>query len=120
MIPANHPIVRAMAEEIARETYRAVTIAMDRTDPDGWDGLGASHRTGDVAGYIALLCDLTRPASRDAWVRWGIAWEGAQTLRAPASPANDHRQDTTLYRWHMLRDNPEALTAAVCAALETM
>lgn len=55
-----HPATAEMAERMAID----VSIAAD----------GASmHRL--RAAFIDLLSDLTRPESRDAWVRWLVAWD---------------------------------------------
>lgn len=117
MIPAHHPTVRAAAAVRAAEAL-AVSPWSEGVE-SLWDDLTPESQDKAVDHHVALLVDLTRPDSRDAWVRWGIAWESAQTLRAVASPANDHRQDTLLWRWHSLRDNPSALATAVRSALET-
>lgn len=90
MIDPKHPVVRAMAEETAAESChhiaRILNVAVPPVDPDA------------VRILAAMLVDLSLPAARDRWVRWGIAHHPALT-------------------WAALRDDPEALEAAVNAAL---
>ena len=93
MIDPNHPTVRAMAEEMAGESCghisRILGGEVPPIEPDA------------VRILAAMLVDPSLPATRDRWVRWGIA--------------NTVRRD-----WHALRDDPAALESAVSAALVTL
>ncbi len=119
-IPATHPVVRAMALEAAEE----VQTLYRRNDPTRRsvasglaDGSDVAREV--VAAHVALLTALTPPASRDAWTRWlrnrslRAAQESGEAFTDPSIVSGIFR-DTD-----RLRDNPEALAAAVCAALET-
>lgn len=103
-IPATHPVVRAMAQELAVEAHN---LFGRRTWGvlDGWDELEDEAQETLIGVHSDLLTDLTRPASRDAWVRW---LQSVPTV------------DIGGFGLNLRRDNPEALAAAVCAALETM
>lgn len=108
MIRPDHPVVRAMAEEAAREAHSAwegAIRAMGGTKFLIEETLATRAMLGvdaETDAHAALLTDFTRPATRDAWVRWLSDW----------SP--------TAFVASTLRDNPTALEAAVSAALETM
>jgi hypothetical protein len=120
-IPLDHPVVREAAEVMAREF-----VLMQR------EVAGTSAFTStDVTVHARLLTDLSRPASRDWWVRWGATrdcaansseWcERVTDTTVPADVVrrwvdNDHRLIRDM--WLARRDNPTALTAAVLAALE--
>lgn len=118
----DHPVVRAAAEEMARDFYA--------TWPDGYTiNMSAIPET-----FARMICDFTRPATRDYWVRWGGARDGeerARHFRAIASTQTPPRgfeadpngearaRHLATLRWNDLRDNPEALSRAVVDALET-
>ncbi len=101
-IPATHPVVRAMAEELAAEHRSALVSASIALE--GGVSFSITMPRPLVEAQVSMLVDLTRPASRDAWVRWLAA----------------NQTDLGDYALNLRRDNPEALAAAVCAALETM
>ena len=91
----DHPIVRAAAEEMARDLQREWTT-------EHGDFMACLATLADP--FAVLLCNLSRPASRDWWVRWGS--------RLSVEPVN-----AAARRWHALRDDPDALAAAILAAL---
>lgn len=98
MIPASHPVVQALAEEIAREAL-AVVLGNDGTGTL-WDDLTSRSQARVIDHHAALLVDVRRRASRDAWVQWlAVNWV--------VSPST-------------LRHDPANLAATVRAALETM
>lgn len=98
----NHPRVQKAAEGVINE--------LSSINRDGWSYA--------VEEMCFLLCDLTRPDSRDWWVRQGIDMEGdLLTMRERPSPANDLRQNTLHERWGALRDDPPALEKAIRAVL---
>jgi hypothetical protein len=98
-IPLNHPVVRDAAEVMAQEF-----VLMQR------EVAGTSAFTStDVTVHARLLTDLSRPASRDWWVRW-LASRGDDVFARTGGRAGA--------RWGDLRDNATALTSAVMAALE--
>ena len=84
-----HPATRKLAEEMARELFPLLSEPVRH--------LADSLRL--------LLSDLERPASRDAWVRWGI--ENDESWSSPESAEAF---------WLDLRDNPAALLAAILEA----
>jgi hypothetical protein len=66
----------SIAREIASKTARDYYVAEGGlpVDWDAWiDGKGRKWRE---EAHLSLLCDLSRPASRDAWVRALIAYLG--------------------------------------------
>lgn len=147
MIPATHPVVRAMAEEAAREAHSAwegAIRAMGGTKFLIEETLATRAMLGvdaETDAHAALLTDFDRRATRDAWVRWGVAhqtaaydaMENERWRLACADKGSDltdvlgdarvrwRAADHHAIRrnWSALRDNPAALEAAVCAALET-
>lgn len=115
--------LRKVAEEMAREM---------------WDPPSEM----EVARCKALLRDLTIDATRDRWVRWGIerdtaAYEAEADVKWARVVAGGYSEDVMAVlsegwerakaadrrvlheQWYSLRDNPEALRAAILAALET-
>ncbi len=74
-----NPVILAMAEEIARETYEAMRgLPPERghLPMATWATLrGGRYTDIRIEAQAALLCDLSRPAIRDRWVRWLIADE---------------------------------------------
>ncbi len=92
-----------------------------------------NNRAFGFAGDFMARCDDgptaddDRPASRDAWVRWGSERDLARVRASlPAGlltnldrgdAFNKGARPECFARWSALRDNPEALTVAVCAAL---
>jgi len=114
-IPTTHPVVRAMAEELARDffaTLEPVVVGdatLDAPAPAEWF----------IAAHVHFLTDMRRPATRDIWIRWGRKF--ALDAVMSGDPVRIVRDGPSVARWgEQVRDNPEALTAAVCAALETM
>lgn len=107
MIPANHPVVRVLAEKAAC---------------DQWNALSDRCRTvltlaEIVEAQLQLLTDMYYPATRDMWIRWGRKRAFNAVLNSTYNVSIDGRQTT----WNdAIRDNPDALEAAVCAALETL
>lgn len=128
-LPLDFAPLREGAEGMAREWYAV---------PD-WPGIGDAgasltlwndidaDRRAQVVGHVArLLSDLTIDASRDRWVRWGIERDVALELARHPDVDDPVRalMRTNLTRnfgrrWSALRDDPEALRAAILAALET-
>lgn len=99
------PGVREAAEEMACEAYEAMRAAGDMLPPWGWRQQGVDQdRWARV--HLTLLCDLTRPASRDWWARW-LAERVFLKLEATAPrwercrDANDRRQ----YEWALSADD---------------
>lgn len=115
------------AERLARE-YRIAharlewgrrTKAHPRPMPDGW-ALDADED--ETAAHVALLTDLSRPASRDHWVRWGIErdialWDAdAHSLHeATRARARMALVDAVGRNWHALRDDADGLRLALLA-----
>lgn len=144
MIDPTHPTVRTMTLEAAEE----IQAIYRRNDPDrrsiasGLAG-GSDVANEVVAAHATLLVDFTRPATRDRWVRWGIAHDSMEIdTRLDIEDAHDRatlqinpdfttpeavdfqrsRRRTAMKRdaaskWHSMRDDPEAIEAAVSAAL---
>lgn len=105
MITADHPVVRAMALEMATEWANAMGYGPD------------AELIADADAFADLLCDMRRPVSRDAWVRW-LEDHPYPALIGPQERMSSREMDhAAAERAHALRDNPEALTAVVCAAL---
>jgi len=117
MIRPDHPVVRAMAEEAARESLAAVP--QDESARSLWADLSPRAAYRVVEHHTALLLDFTRPATCDAWIRWGRKFALDAVLSG--DPDRILRDGPSVARWgEHLRDNPAALEAAVSAALETM
>lgn len=135
----DHPIVLAAAEETAREIHAAIGEVMPDDEAGEcwceWEDEAADHRATRITTHARLLCDLTRPASRDWWVRWGAKEDGDRGVAAfiqavaeersrmsdawmPDPRGEDRARLHAANRWHALRDNPEALAAAILAALD--
>lgn len=105
MIRPDRPVVRAMAEEMAMEVRCAAN--------------GRAIGLLNVDAFATLLTDFTRPATRDVWIRWGRKFALDAVLSG--DPDRILRDGPSVVRWgEHLRDNSEALEAAVSAALETM
>ena len=72
----NIPAIRKLAEEQAREHHEALSAEINHRDlatqaptlPE-WGIMSPSWREYRINAAVALLCDLTRPASRDAVAR---------------------------------------------------
>ena len=109
-LPLDFPPLLAMAEEAAHEF--AAEAQFFNPDP---------------AAFARLLADLTRSASRDAWVRWGVEQSIALAeqlccdarpefrkmgLAALTAAKRDGGQASLWFKW---RDDPAALRAAVLA-----
>lgn len=92
-LPLDLGPLRVEAERLAKELHLAGMMRWGET----------AHATRDLLTerQAMLLRDLTRPASRDFWVRW------LEDGFSP-SPAVDYCPEDN-------RDNPEALRAAVLA-----
>lgn len=104
MIRPDHPVVRAMAEETAMEVRCAAN--------------GRAIGSLNVDAFATLLVDFDRPATRDAWIRWGRKFALDAVLSG--DPDRILRDGPSVIRWgEHLRNNPEALEATVCVALET-
>lgn len=88
------PELRAYAESEARDAYssmREVGImypydehGRHRADVDPWDQIPSGTRDWWVTARLTLLCDLTRPASRDAVARLVVAKLGGPEEGADA------------------------------------
>lgn len=145
-LPLDFAPLREGAEEMAREAWEAERAACYRTTPDHWvyrgdwgHGRGREFR---IEGCTRLLSDLTIDATRDRWVRWGIerdtaAYEAEADVKWARAVAGGYSEDVMAVlsdawerakmsdrrvlreQWYSLRDNPEALRAAILAALET-
>ena len=121
MIRPDHPVVRAMAEEAARTAFDALRAECARS-------LGTSAglvtwETGDTAKLhtdymVGLLLNFARPATRDAWTRW-IRNARLRAAQESGEAFADPGEVPAIFRdTDRLRDDPEALEAAVSAALE--
>jgi hypothetical protein len=75
---------------------------------------------GVEAGTPSRHYDLSTEQGRFSAVQWGITAEGEQTLRVPASPENDRRQNGIRQRWLGLFDKPEALRVACDSMIREM
>ena len=69
-----HPATAEMAERMARELSAAYDDANHQIPGRVW-GRRRQSRDRLVGMCASLLSDLDRPESRDAWVRWLIAWD---------------------------------------------
>lgn len=123
-------LLRGEAERLAREAHLAFADAADKMDEfpgfvASWGDTTEAYRQALVAAHLALLTDLSRPASRDALVRLCIAREQAAcSAEWEAKCAGTALPDHTLRRWiggdhrdialkwHALRDDLEALERA--------
>ena len=86
----DHPVVRAAAA--------AMTDELSSVNRDIWPFVA------DEFAY--MLCDFTRPATRDYWVRW-------------LSTPKNHPDRLMWGLAEKYRERPEALSRAVVDALET-
>lgn len=118
------PGVKEAAEEMAREAHN-LFARLTWSIEDGWGELDDDARTTLIRVHLTLLCDLTRPASRDWWARWLAERVGAKVgATAPEwVKSRRHRDLWTLRcsRWetwtfrHASPDPAEALAAACLA-----
>lgn len=90
-----HPACREMAEKMAAEWFALVHGCI----PEAWEEITDSRREVWTQAGIRLLSDLSRPASRDAWVRW--LGPGRRSFAAGHRLVDE------------LRDDPVALLAAI-------
>lgn len=104
---AKLPQVRALAEEMARELQSAHPW---RRKP--WQDEQPSMRAADTEAQLSLLCDLSRPASRDALARLGEAHDG----RWESIPGHD-RKEWVSRGWNHMRDDPSALAEELLVVL---
>lgn len=146
MIRPDHPAVRAMAEEMAREMHDSyatihrgyaawddlpdyeATLTADDPDYEGARVIGSPRRI-YVDAHVWLLTDFDRPATRDAWARW-LAQRRGLTVGSTAPSWCMVTEDGVRF-WELRTTNQRAafpvvtgdhiadLAAAVSAALET-
>jgi hypothetical protein len=117
---AEHPVVREAAEGMAREAYETARVIDHASYPwVTWEFFaGTREAKRYVEAHARLLTDLSRPASRDWWCRWGTAKSTARIRVAWGdTPMPLSEQDRARDEWLPLRDNPEALAALVLATL---
>lgn len=102
-------LVAPEAERLAQEHYAAAGGVKP------WDSLTPDQREWWAQPHAALLANLERPESRDAWVRWGVRRD-TERIRARLGEEPDVLD---LYpvrsRWLALRDDALALRAALIA-----
>lgn len=126
------PELVALAEEEARESYSAMRDAgiatpydvhgRKRSEADPWDQLPTGTREWWISARMSLLCDLTRPASRDAVARLvanRLGWCADEVI---AACERDWPKLRALWRsaglpelprWEPQPPAPEALAAVV-------
>lgn len=112
-IPLNFPPLLVMAETAAKESHD-LFARLTWGDDDGWNLLDDPARTTLIRVQSTLLSDLERPASADAWVRWGIEqWEtNALKLDAARTDLGQVGQDAEDH-WGKRRDDPAKLLEAI-------
>lgn len=128
------PLIAPEAERLAREAFEALrSVALDQPGVSyhfaagpGWEGVPAKLRAMWTDACLATLCDLTKPASRDALVRLCIAREMEKWDAEMFHLTDDRRSrwhsthlDTVRAYWHALRDDPDALAPAALAVAAT-
>lgn len=139
-LPLDLAPLREGAEEMARDYWREVQAQVLTAAP--WAQTPAYGRDVQVGAYARLHSDLTRDDTRDRWVRWGIerdtaAYDAEADAKWSRVVAGGYSEDVMAVlsegwerakasdrrvireQWSNLRDNPEALRAAILAALET-
>lgn len=84
-----------------------------RGELDPWEACDARYTESLVRTHLALLTDLSRPESRDALVRWGIAREMEAWTWGSLRPLTN--PDAIARKWHARRDDPEGLERAARA-----
>lgn len=84
-LPLDFPPLREGAEEMAREYHAARCAVGGPLCPGPWEMLFPSEQANRTAAFARLLADLTRPASRDWWVRWLARHHGEKV--ATTAPA---------------------------------
>jgi hypothetical protein len=96
------PGVREAAEEISRERFEAwMSYKHGAFQAEGmWDNLDLDEHEELICIELRLLCDLSRPASRDWWVRW-LAEKVGLTVGATAPEWASH--DDPNGRWWRIR-----------------
>ena len=117
------PQVRELAEEMARERF-----LMEWRKYEGpvvpWDEAHKDCHTSRILNELLLLCDLSRPASRDALVRLGEKHDTRWVATGRRCPDGRHYHGTEAVcmaargeHWHALRNDPEALAAEILEVL---
>jgi len=126
-----HPVILAEAERMAKRYHDAYWQWQDVVPPK----LNGKYRRHAILAHADLLLSLDA-ASRDALVRLGIANDGrwrvcrgsiGYGVRGPGdiwapcdtkAEADQRCRATLQHLWHALRDNPEALVAALVEVLD--
>ena len=104
-----HPIVLAAAEEMAREWSDIRTtddLACEAAMGARYylfDQLDVSERKEHTEKMARLLCDLSRPASRDWWARW-LA-EKVGMMEGATAPGRRHYDDDKWPMWALVDPN---------------
>lgn len=103
-IPLGWPPLRAEAERLAQE-YLAARFSTDGPP---------TPTEATVDAFARLLADLSRPASRDHWVRWGAEHDTRPLSLVPRIG----QRGFTLGKhpgWSEMRDDPARLLATLLA-----
>lgn len=88
---------RVMAANAAVEAYEITRRGLPEwTRVTSWEEIRDPFRSAWIDGFALLLSDLTRPESRDAWVRVLM-----------------YRSLHTILEVELVRNNPSALEAAI-------
>jgi hypothetical protein len=111
LLPESFPPLKGEAGKLARELYDVIppTGGNDRMP---WEQLWSSEKTHFIEGVARLLRDLSRPATRDHWVRWLEAdndWVLAQNEAYPGNYADVLEG---------IRDEPQALLEVLLKSLK--
>ena len=116
-LPLDFPPLLVEAERLALVFYRLFLsgVGILEADEYEWEPDDVHIRRGMTLAHIDLLADLTRPESRDLWVRWGIAHETTEAIRTGDRVAIGRIRDAIPLRWMRMRDDPAALVRAVLA-----
>jgi hypothetical protein len=112
-----------MAEEMARDTWARNVRHFEAV---GWSTVelvgGDEYAEAGLAVFTAAeaeaLADLSRPSSRDAWVRWGVEQDISRAVGAVPQSLSTAAfmvgaRAAAEAHWHALRDNPDALGRAL-------
>ena len=111
-LPLTWPPLRAEAERLAREVFHSMYVDDDESEYEDmtWDEwLSDKGRERRIRCHARLLADLTRPESRDLWVRWGKNQRPRES-----HPALSQWLDW-MERWEDRADNPATLIRELAA-----
>lgn len=93
-----HPVALKLAEAMACEHKSA--------DPMPMYTAFVFSAQNNLQIFLTQILDLSIPATRDRWVRWGVDTWRARTR-------NEYFDANVPFKWHTLRDNPQGLHDAI-------